>query len=67
MRQKNSTFKRNLDEINKLRLQCGLPLIKGKDRMCLRCGKKFHSYGERICESCSRINNALDTGSLREC
>jgi len=51
----------SVEEINKTRLQIGLPLLKQKVKPCLRCGCDFLSVGptNRICTQCNRTIDGL--------
>jgi hypothetical protein len=54
----NDSFAARLKKINGMRHDMGLPAIKGGNRNCLKCSKKFFSMNVksiRMCDSCSGI------------
>jgi hypothetical protein len=48
------------DEINAMRIELGLPLIKEKSRQCLKCDRHFTSFNtksNRLCPQCRGQSN----------
>lgn len=43
-------------DLNKIRYQLGLPLLKKQDRACLRCSKVFLAFGRgnHMCGYCAK-------------
>jgi len=49
-----------IDEINQFRKSINLPPVKQGNRVCLKCGKTFHSDDlnkNRICYPCLQTND----------
>jgi len=47
----------DLDDINLIRAEAGLPPLKLKIRVCLKCGDKILTTPEcRLCDTCRRVN-----------
>jgi hypothetical protein len=51
-RKKDSISDEELDSINVARRSAGLPLLRKKDRACLRCSLVFESFTARLCPKC---------------
>jgi|TARA_Y100000310_G_scaffold279894_2_gene299297 hypothetical protein len=45
-------------DINNARQEIGMPKVVIKKRKCLKCDKKFKSFGvwNRLCDSCTKTN-----------
>lgn len=47
----------NIQEINRIRKEAGLPPANYRERFCLNCDKPFMSYGadNRVCRNCNDL------------
>ena len=51
-----SRREKDLEYLNEIRARWGYPPVQEKERICIRCGGKFLSYGRghRVCDVCHK-------------
>ncbi len=54
IRKNQSASKKQLEEINRFRLSCGMPELKPVTRVCLKCGNRFTGTTQASLRTCDR-------------